>query len=850
MNTESDTCTTGRNFVRALFLHGKTAAPSIVPADCARYGCVVETAMYGVTALNHLLRRDFDVIVVSIEEGDAASFSVFLKEIRRIWPWLGWVVTGQSSTPEAEQLARELETESILFEPGCAEKVCEFISNAAALKRTTCGSDTEPAPPSYYQDTQRCLGFMVQNAMKIPALTLSGILSHISHKLCGLLPSDVICVLGSGDENVLETSVRIPVHANLLSAAESEVLARFQGLSGTKLNKDSLRVQHDQAVICDGGPLEFARAVSMPIMDDDSVVGLLTLADLQNGTPFTRSEIAVLGAASIQVGAVLSALRAMKRLGNIDPLSGVLNRMGFKHELERAWSMSRRHDFSLAVVLADVDSFKAVNNSYGHSVGDNIICEFADLISGAARSSDIIARYGGDEFVIVLLGADEAGAGVFAERLLNITREHLFRNQDERLKLTVSIGVSTTQAPIPPVTAHDLLDRADRALYTAKWEGKNRVCVWPGQALVNRRERAEVETEGTRQTLLQPEKLMVIDDEPAILNVIRSTLENEGLQVETFKNADSAIERLRKAGKEEFSVILTDLRMPGKTGLQFLHEIRAINDLAIKIVITGHATVESAVTSLHEGVYDIVQKPFRLNEFLTSVKKALAYYRLKIENARYREHLQEVVDERSSHLAASVEELRKSHEFTLEAMVAMLDAREKLTAHHSLRVRKLAVALGEKMGFSEEELETLAKGALLHDIGKISIPDSILLKTGPLLPEELEIMERHPETGYQILSTGFHIKGVAELVRAHHERYAGTGYPRRLAGKNIPVGARVFSVVDAYEAMRSERLYRAAMPAEEAIRELKEGSGTQFDPEIVDVALKCQPEFEWLLQSR
>jgi len=603
------------------------------------------------------------------------------------------------------------------------------------------------------------------------------------------------------------------------------------------------RVQRDHVIERDGAPSSFSRVVSMPIVDDEDVVGLLTLADLGNTTPFTPGEVAVVAAASIHVSAALSALKAVRRHASRDSLTGLLNRIGLKDELERAWSLSRRHDFPITIALVDLDSFKLVNDSYGHSVGDKVICEVAEILVGVARSSDIIARYGGDEFVIVLMEADESGSRIFAERLLGLIREHLFRSQDERLTLTASVGSASAKGAFPAATASDLLNLADRALYAAKRSGRNRVCLWLDKAAtaVRHKPTARAGSTETEQPVTAVAKMMAIDDDPAILCVIQRAMESSGFEVETFTDADSAIQRLSKAGQEEFAVIVTDLVMPGKNGLQFLHDIRVINETAVKILMTGFATIESTESSLREGVFDVIRKPFSVHELREKVKKALAHFLLKVENIHYRDHLQDLVLERSAQLASSVEELRKSYEFTLNAMVAMLDARENQTARHSLRVRELAVVLGEKMGFDEKQLECLAKGALLHDIGKISVPDAILLKPGPLLPEEWEIMKRHPETGYQILSTGSHMKNVAELVRAHHERYDGTGYPMKLKGKNIPFGARVFSVVDAYEAMRSRRVYREAMPMEEAIRQIKAGSGTQFDPAVVAVAIDVFP---------
>jgi putative nucleotidyltransferase with HDIG domain len=209
-----------------------------------------------------------------------------------------------------------------------------------------------------------------------------------------------------------------------------------------------------------------------------------------------------------------------------------------------------------------------------------------------------------------------------------------------------------------------------------------------------------------------------------------------------------------------------------------------------------------------------------------------------------------MVKRRSTQLAASLEEIRRSYEFTLDALVAMLDARERQAGKHSIRTRELAVILARKLNLTGDDLESVASGAFLHDIGKIGIPDSILLKPGQLLPEEWEIMKTHSEIGYNILRSSPSLKHAAEVVRSHHERYDGSGYPRGLKGDEICIGARVFAVVDAYDTMRTTRVYRNPVGSEEASAEVRRCSGTQFDPQIVDAFLECREEMEAILGGR
>lgn len=269
-----------------------------------------------------------------------------------------------------------------------------------------------------------------------------------------------------------------------------------------------------------------------------------------------------------------------------------------------------------------------------------------------------------------------------------------------------------------------------------------------------------------------------------------------------------------------------------------------MDDSILSIVVSGKATVETAVASLREGVYDLVEKPMRMVHLIAVVQRALEYRKAILENREYQQHLAEMVRRKSSQLNDSLTEIKLSYEFTLESLASLLDAREKDYGQHSKRVRTLTELLGQRMGYNEEEVEKMGHGALLHDIGKIGVPDSILLKAGSLTDEEWQIMRRHPEIGYRILETSPYLGDVAEIVYSHHERYDGNGYPRRLSGEKICPGSRIFSVIDAYDAMRSTRIYRQALPPATVVAEIKKQRGTQFDPDVVDAFEKCHAEIE------
>jgi len=214
------------------------------------------------------------------------------------------------------------------------------------------------------------------------------------------------------------------------------------------------------------------------------------------------------------------------------------------------------------------------------------------------------------------------------------------------------------------------------------------------------------------------------------------------------------------------------------------------------------------------------------------------------QTQKFNETLNEKVEEATQAIREQQNELVRAYFGTLEAMILALDLRENETGYHSYRVTEYAVKLGKHANLTDEDLSVMAKGALLHDIGKIGIPDGILLKPGKLTDEEWTLMKKHPELGYNLLRNIDFLEESAVIVHTHHERFDGQGYPAGMSGDDIPLGARIFSVVDALDAMTSRRSYRDAMPFEEAVRRITEASGSQFDPAVVDLFVEI-PIDEW-----
>ncbi|MDQ7008382.1 MAG: HD domain-containing phosphohydrolase, partial [Acidobacteriota bacterium] len=272
--------------------------------------------------------------------------------------------------------------------------------------------------------------------------------------------------------------------------------------------------------------------------------------------------------------------------------------------------------------------------------------------------------------------------------------------------------------------------------------------------------------------------------------------------------------------------------------------------------LTGLRDAPTAVAAMRSGASDYVCKPFSLHEMDARLREALEKRRLRIENERYREHLEELVEARTrkvleamEEIAALNEELTRAYDSTLSALMIALDHRDNETQGHSLRVVAYTDRLAREMGIVEPELTEIKRGAMLHDVGKIGVQDAVLRKPGPLDPEELEQMHQHPRWGWEMLRGIDYLAVPAEIVLSHQENWDGSGYPRGLRQEQIPVGARIFAVADTLDAMTSNRPYRNAGTMEEVRGELLRCAGTQFDPRVVEAFLAVEAEEWWTLRA-
>src|SRR4030088_534677 len=339
-----------------------------------------------------------------------------------------------------------------------------------------------------------------------------------------------------------------------------------------------------------------------------------------------------------------------------------------------------------------------------------------------------------------------------------------------------------------------------------------------------------------------PDRILVVDDEEAIREIVASMLSSAGY---ACKQAGAGMEALAVLNSgEEFELMLSDLMMADMDGIGLLERTKEKYPDMPVVMVTAVHDISVALAAIRNGACDYLLKPFEREQLLATVRRALENRRLKRENDAYRTNLEALVAARTQQWKTALSNLEKSYDITLEALGDALDLKDAETEGHSRRVTAFTIAIARKMGLAKEEINVIARGAFLHDIGKMAIPDAILLKPGKLTDDEMAIMREHCYRGYKIISRIPFLAEAAEIVYSHQERYDGQGYPRGLKGDEIPLGARMFSIADTLDAMTTTRPYRPAQSFDVAREEIKLWSGRQFDPQIVKVFLEM-PENIW-----
>jgi len=345
------------------------------------------------------------------------------------------------------------------------------------------------------------------------------------------------------------------------------------------------------------------------------------------------------------------------------------------------------------------------------------------------------------------------------------------------------------------------------------------------------------------------ERILIVDDEEAIREIVYSMLTIEGYKC---RQAASGVEALAVLNSgEQFELMLSDLMMAELDGIGLLEASKEKYPDMPVVMVTAVHDISVALAAIRNGAYDYLLKPFEREQLLATVRRALENRRLRMENRAYQTELESKVTARTEELRqANIQllramgELERSYDITLEALGDALDLKDAETEGHSKRVTAFTIAMARAMNLPQEKIRVIARGAFLHDVGKMAIPDAILRKPGALTPEEVAIMREHCYRGYQMLRKIPFLAEAAEIVYSHQECFDGSGYPRGLKGEEIPLGARIFAIADTLDAITSDRPYRAAQTFAAAREEILRWSGRQFDPEVVKVFLTV-PESIW-----
>jgi len=337
------------------------------------------------------------------------------------------------------------------------------------------------------------------------------------------------------------------------------------------------------------------------------------------------------------------------------------------------------------------------------------------------------------------------------------------------------------------------------------------------------------------------ERILVVDDEEPIREIVSAMLQSSGYQCQQAASGKQALALLTG---DSFELVLSDLMMADMDGIGLLERTKEKYPDMPVVMVTAVHDISVALAAIRNGAYDYLLKPFEREQLLATVRRALENRRLKTENRTYQTNLESLVAARTEQLRSAMSGLERSYDITLEALGDALDLKDAETEGHSKRVTAFTIAMARHRGLSDDQVRVIARGAFLHDIGKMAIPDGILRKPGPLTAEEVSIMREHCYHGYQMLRKIPFLTEASDIVYSHQEKWDGSGYPRGLRGEEIPLGARIFSVADTLDAITSDRPYRPKQTLQAAKEEIQRFSGRQFDPDVVSTFL-AMPDHIW-----
>jgi diguanylate cyclase (GGDEF)-like protein len=638
------------------------------------------------------------------------------------------------------------------------------------------------------------------------------------------------------------------------------------GLAGKVLQSGRPMLTNEYARIADldeNSPFRgFRASLAVPFDWGEGVRGALSLG-YRNPHAVEEDDLRVLETFA-ELAAVAcqnaSAHAGLAHAARTDGLTGCLNHAALHDALSREIERCARTGAQLSLVLLDLDHFKRVNDEDGHLAGDEILRRAGAALRATTRAYDLAARYGGDEFALVLPDADEAAACAVAARAVAAIEA-----------LAAGGATAGVSQWLPGAAATDLISAADGALLAAKRAGARGTVARASAAapaLAPAVRAAAVMAAATTESVDRSHGTDGRSDEPAAAERLRKRTRQLALanhigarlaaMTDVDEIVDAAVDELHRAfgyhlcavirirdddrvdaaavrGADFLRLGARQWSQPRDTGLigRCLREGRPVLANDVLAEPDYDSTDETA------GVRAELTVPLWVSGELWGAINLEENHTDAFDEDDVR-LVETVADQVGAALRSAFlyERLDRAYMGTAEALAAALEAKDAYTAHHARSIVEHAEAVGRRLGLDAQQLRDLRYGAVFHDIGKIAVPEAILNKRGPLTPEERREVERHTIVGEQILAPVEFLAGVRKLVRHEHERWDGAGYPDGLAGEQIPLGARIILACDAFHAMTSDRPYRSAMTTEQAIAELRRGAGSQFDPRVVTALLE------------